>query len=287
MKKKYPADVFLNGGWVPADQAKVSVFDRGFLFGDGIYEVIPFYHGKLFTLEAHLDRLKTGLKEVEITYPVDALRTVVAEAVSRNGQPSGIVYLQLTRGVAPRTHYFPTDTEPTVFAYAAPYAFDGFEKKLATVIVSEDFRWHRCDLKSVSLIANVLANNEAHQLGVAENVFHRGEYITEGSHTSVFFVRDGVLFTHPEGTHILPGITRSVVLDIAKRLGIEAREEAVSLSGLRTVSEAFLTGTTAQVTAIGTVRHRGETWQIGRGEAGPVTKRIQQAFIEEIDSLLR
>src|SRR5690606_7210708 len=207
------------------------------------------------------------------------------DAVSRNDHSSGIVYLQITRGVAPRTHYFPADTQPTVFVYAAPYAFDGFEKKLVNVVVTEDFRWHRCDIKSISLMANVLANEEAHQLEVAENIFHRGEYLTEGSHTSVFFVRDGVLFTHPEGGHILPGITRAVVLDIAKKLGVEVREEAVSLRELQWVSEAFLTGTTAQVTAIGTLRHHGEILQVGDGAAGPVTKRIQQAFMERIGSV--
>lgn len=285
MKKHYPKEVFLNDRWIPASQATVSVFDRGFLLGDGIYEVIPFYRGKLFTLDEHLSRLQTGLTTVGMAYHVDQLRDTIAEAIARIGHPFGTLYIQITRGAAPRTHYFPDDAVPTVLLYASPFVFEGFEKKVVDVILSEDFRWHRCNIKSISLMANVLANNTAHQLGVAENVFHRGGYITEGSHTSIFFVREGVLFTHPEGEYILPGITRAVVLDIAKELGIEVCEEAVSTGDLLTVSETFLTGTTAQITAIGSFQMGGETLQMGEGYAGPVTRQIQQAFIKRVNGL--
>ncbi|MGK6351354.1 aminotransferase class IV [Parapedobacter sp. DT-150] len=285
MKKDYPREVFLNGQWLPSEHATVSVFDRGLLLGDGIYEVIPFYQGKLFTIDEHMRRFQDGLANVGIAYDVDTLRISIGEAIERSGYLTGIVYMQVTRGAAPRTHYFPEDTAPTVLLYAAPFNAEGFEQRLVNVLLSEDFRWQRCDIKSTSLMANVLANNAAHDLGLAEHVFHRGGHLTEGSHTSVFLVRHGMLFTHPRGPHILPGITREVVISIAREIGIEAKEEAVAVSDLNGVEEAFLTGTTTQVTAIGSFFMNAKEVTVGKGGIGPVTRQIQTAFSERIRAL--
>ncbi|SKB39201.1 D-alanine transaminase [Parapedobacter luteus] len=277
-KTGYPNEVLLNGQWLPAAQATVSVFDRGFMLGDGIYEVIPFYRRKLFAFEQHLQRLRQGLESVGIDYGTDQLRERTAEAIARSDYEDGAVYMQVTRGVAPRKHHFPADTEPTVLLYAYPFRFDGFEQKLAHVLLSEDFRWHRCNIKSISLMGNILANQAAHQADKTENVLHRQGWITEGSHTSVFFVKDNILYTHPNGPYILPGVTRDVVLSIADELGMAVREEAVAVADLRLVTEAFLTGTTVQVTAIGSFLSDDRRLVIGSGSAGPVTRRIQTAF---------
>ncbi len=282
MKKSYPKEVFLNGQWLPHEQATVSVFDRGFLLGDGIYEVIPFYSGKLFTLDEHIQRLQYGLHEVSIGYEAVLLKSKVQDAVSRSGYDEGAVYIQVTRGVAPRTHYFPADVQPTVLLYAFPLSFGGFEQKLVDVVLSEEFRWQRCDIKSISLMANVLTNNAAHEMGVTENIFSREGLVTEGSHTSVFFVKKGVVYTHPNDNHILPGITRNLVISLCSELGIEVREEAISKADLPEMDEAFLTGTTMQVTAIGAVFVDSNRQVVGEGVIGQTTRRIQEAFIARV-----
>lgn len=279
MKKTYPREVFLNGAWLPSERAMVSVFDRGFLFGDGIYEVIPFYRRSPFLLAAHLQRLQDGLKAVGMPYEVGQLQPSVEDAISRAGFDDGIVYIQVTRGAAPRTHYFPEGAVPTVLLYTSPFVFAGFEQRFVDTVLGPDFRWQRCNIKSISLMGNVLANNAAHDMGVAEYLFEREGKITEGSHTSVFFVHEGTLRTHPAGPYILPGITRAEILAIANELGIPTREEALDVSELPAVSEAFLTGTTMQVTAIGKIRNGGQEQVIGTA-AGPVTQRIQEVFIK-------
>ncbi|SEL87580.1 aminotransferase class IV [Parapedobacter koreensis] len=281
----YPNEVFLNGQWLPAAQATVSVFDRGFMLGDGIYEVIPFYRRKLFTLEKHVQRLQQGLTSVGIGYDVDVLRGRIVEAIMRSDFEDGAIYMQVTRGVAPRMHRFPADIELTALLYAYPFRFEGFEQKIVPVLLSEDLRWHRCNIKSISLMGNVLANQAAHQADMAENVFHRHGWITEGSHTSVLFVRDGTVYTHPNGPYILPGVTRDIVLSITDELGIIAKEEAVAVADLQRVEEAFLAGTTTQVTAIGSFFIDGERLDIGNGGVGPVTRLIQDAFIKRINTL--
>jgi len=280
VNQHYPDTVWLNGRWLPGAQASVSVFDRGFLFGDGIYEVIPFYNHRLFTFEEHIHRLQQGLNEVGIPFTAATLNEHVLEAVDRAGSADGIVYIQVTRGRAPRAHRFPATVDPTVLLYATSFDFSGCDKKAVTVLLAADFRWQRCNIKSTSLMANVLANNSAHEGDMAEYVFERNGTITEGSHSSVFFVRDGCLFTHPNGPHILPGITREVVISVAARLGVGVREVGITVDGLSDVSEAFLTGTTTQLTAIRSFSLHGHEQVVGTGAIGPVTRRLQQAFNE-------
>lgn len=284
MKKTYPNEVFLNGQWLAQEQATVSVFDRGFMLGDGIYEVIPYYQRKLFTLDEHIARLQYGLDQVGIAYDASMLKYPAAVALDRAGYDEGAVYIQVTRGVAPRTHHFPAGAVPTVLLYAFAVSFGGFEQKCVDVMLSEEFRWQRCDIKSTSLMANVLANQAAHQAGVTEHILARQGLITEGSHTSVFFVRDNVVYTHPEGPHILPGITRRLVISLCQELAIPVREEAMATAQLSEVDEAFLTGTTSQVTAIGNIWVGDGQLALGTGGIGPITRRIQEAFIERIAS---
>jgi len=283
MSKPFPNEVYLNGQWVLHDKAFISVFDRGYLLGDGIYEVIPFYKGRPFTLQDHLDRMQNGLNEIEIAFQVDALKPVILEAVDRSPlrKAEAGVYIQVTRGVAPRTHYFPDQSTPTVLLYVYPIEIEGFEHKRAKVIFSDDIRWHRCDIKSISLMANVKANNDAHVRGASENLFIRDGLITEGTHASVFFVRDNIVYTHPSGPHILPGITRKIVIDICRQRGFELRQEAVHINDLDKVDEAFLTGTTTQVLAITDLELNGREMSLGK-EPGPITKSLQEAFINQV-----
>ncbi len=283
MQKPYPKEVWLNGQWMPHDQATVSVFDRGFMLGDGVYEVIPCYNNRPFTLREHLQRLQSGLHETGITFDSLSLRDHIFEAIDKAALPDGdgAVYMQVTRGAAPRAHRFPAQSTPTVLMYTFPLALKGFEQRLATTVVSADVRWHRCDIKSVSLIANVMANENAYRQGADENIFHRNGVMTEGSHTSLFLVRDGVVYTHPETPFILSGITRRVVIDLCGELHIPVQEKAIPVEELAQMDEVFLTGTTVQVLAVGTIRNGAAVSTTG-DQAGPLTRLIQAAFIRRV-----
>lgn len=280
-KKTYPAEVYLNGKWLPHNEAFISVFDRGFMLGDGIYEVIPFYKGKAFGLQRHLDRLTYCLKEIEVDLNVNDLREVISEAVSRAGieEKDGAVYIQVTRGVAPRTHYYPQDATPTVLIYGYPVQLEGFENKQASVLVSKDLRWHRCDIKSISLMANIRANNKAHAMGLDENILVRKGFFTEGSHSSIFFVKFDKVYTHPEGPHILSGITRKIVTEMCKELNIKVVEKAVHIDELVEVDEIFLTGTTTQILSVKTM-YKKEEDIYNNPKKGKITSKLQEAFIE-------
>ncbi|MBC9794497.1 aminotransferase class IV [Sinomicrobium weinanense] len=286
MKKTYPKAVYLNGEWMESEKASVSVFDRGFLFGDGVYEVIPVYEGKFFLLEEHLDRLKYGLNETRIGFEVSAVENVLKTAVEKAEltHRDGTVYMQVTRGIAPRSHFFPADAEPTILIYASPLVMKGFENKLVKVLISEDFRWHRCDIKSTSLMANVGLNNDAYSQGFYENVLQRDGLFTEGSHTSVFFVKDNIVYTHPKGHHILPGITRKAVIELCEELGIEVREKALHIDDTAHVDEVFIAGTTVQITAVGEMMMDG-VLKFRKEGAGTITKKLQQQFIKRTGSL--
>lgn len=280
-KKTYPKEVFFNGKWMPHDQAFISVFDRGFMFGDGIYEVTPFYKGIPYRLEDHLDRLKYSLSQIEVEIEIDLIRRTMLKAVTRVGFDNSdcAVYVQITRGVAPRTHFYPQGIEPTLLLYAFPVTLEDFENKQVAVMVSKDLRWKRCDIKSISLMANIRANNESHTAGLAENILLRKGYFTEGSHSSIFFVKNKTLYTHPEGPHILSGITRKAVIEICTNLEITVIEECVHIDELVEVDEVFLTGTTTQILAVTSMFHKEEE-VFSKPETGRITRRLQNEFLK-------
>ncbi len=280
-KKTFPKEVFLNGEWINPENALVSVFDRGFLLGDGIYEVTPFYNGKPFKLKEHLDRLQYCLNEIQIEFNAVSLQEIMLEAVSRSGflQSDCAVYIQITRGVAPRTHFFPEQIQPTVLLYAFPVVLNGFENKQASLLVSEDLRWHRCDIKSISLLANIKANNQAHSLGLDENLLIRDGFFTEGSHSSVFFLKNHKIFTHPEGPHILSGITRKVILDLCREMEIQVIEKALHIDEVTKVEEVFLTGTTTQILSVKSLLLNDKEI-FKRPETGEITRQLQEAFLK-------
>lgn len=269
---------YLNGRFVEDDQAVIPIQDRGFIFGDGVYEVWRVVHGALFEAERHQARFERGLRELGIPQPEDTtaeeLRRIADRLFEANGLGAGeaTLYLEVTRGAAPRTHAFPpAGTSPTVYMAAKPFTPNRAARRAgAAAITLPDQRWLRCDIKTVQLLPNVLASQRAKEAGVLEAIFIRDGRITEGTHTSVFGVLDGVLRTHPADHFVLPGITRAVLLEIASELAIPTAEVPIAVEDLPRLEELFLTGTTTDVTPITRLDGR----PVGSGAPGPITRRL-------------
>jgi D-alanine transaminase len=278
---------YRNGEYLPRASATISVEDRGFIFGDGVYEVWRVIDGRLFEMERHLARLNFGLSELRITPPdvvrADTLLEVADRVLSQSGLSTGeaSLYLEITRGAAPRTHAFPpAGTKPTVFITANKLTPpDEARARGATAITTPDIRWMRCDIKTVQLLPNVLAKQAASEKGALEAIFVRDGIVTEGSHTNLFVVLDGVLRTHPLTNLILPGISRLVVIEVAKALGLDVVERAVTKEELFAANEVFLSGTTTDVMPI----VRIDDQVIGEGKPGDITTRLYRAFRAYMD----
>jgi D-alanine transaminase len=275
--------VYFDERYIAKSEVRVSPDDRGFLLGDGIYEVAAAYDGRFVALDRHMDRLRRSLAEARIDPEVaDPLETVFQELLDRNGfgdSGKAMVYLQVTRGVAPRTHAFPkTHPRPTVYAYAASFAAMGDLAAGVGAITRPDLRWSRCDIKVISLIANCMANQEAKEAGAFEAILIRNGVALEGTHTSFFGVVDGVVRTAPLSNLILPGITRELVIEAAERDGIEVVLEPLSEAELRTADEMFITGTTTEVVPILTLDGK----LVKSGSPGEMTKRIMQLYRDAI-----
>ncbi len=272
---------YLNGNFIPKDEIRISPDDRAFLFGDGVYEMLRTYDGKLFKPEEHLRRLERSLREVRIAgVDIENLRGVAEDLLKRNALQTGdaSIYIQVTRGIAPRKHSFPDKgTPPTVYLAASPLhgADDEFESGVKIILVP-DIRWARCDIKSVALLPNVLANQQAKESGAEEAVFVRDGALTEGSHSNFAAVFDGELVTYPKSNYILAGITREVVLDLARKLGIPVREYPILETELPHADELMLLGTTTEVIPVVQVDER----RVGSGNPGPITRRLRKAFRE-------
>ncbi|HEY1172423.1 MAG TPA: D-amino-acid transaminase [Verrucomicrobiae bacterium] len=270
--------VYLNHQFLPKAEARISPDDRGFLFGDGVYEVVRFYQGRFFEAAAHWQRFDRSLTELRISRP-PALdyEKVCQELVVRNRMEAkdGYVYLQITRGAAPRNHSYPADLQATVYGYVTelPRNVEKFKQGFR-VVFHPDLRWTRCDIKAVALLANVLAAQAAREQGADEAILLRDDLVTEASRSNVAIVKDGVVRTHPLTTGILNGITRQVVVKLCAQLGIPLQEEAFSKTDLFTADEVFLMGTTVEVMPV--VEMEGS--KIAHGQAGPVTRKLQVAF---------
>ena len=270
---------YLNGRFAAKDDLRISPDDRGFLFGDGVYEVICSYGGRLFKPREHMLRLKNSLHEMRILVPdVDDLANVGLELLERNGMASSfaMVYFQVTRGVAPRRHPFPDPGTPaTVYATVSPYhlPLEKWEDGVSAIL-QPDLRWARCDIKTVALVPNILANQKAAEAGAYEAILVREGFVTEGTHTSFGAVLDGELWTHPLTQHLLPGITRSIVLGLCRELALHVREQAVPADRLREASELMLFATSIAITPV----VRVEGWTVGDGTPGPVARRLLAAF---------
>jgi D-alanine transaminase len=272
--------VYLNGEFVPHQDATVSVDDRGFLFADGIYEVARIYDGHIFLLDLHLQRMRRGLGELRIRADaVDGIREIATRLIERNdlGTGDATLYIQITRGAAPRSHAFPpAETPPTVYIIVKPFKNHPaayWEQGISTITLPDN-RWSRCDIKSIALLPNVLANQAAKEAGAFEALFVRDGAVIEGSHSNLFGVLDGELITFPEGGYILPGITRVHILEKARELGIPAREAGIPQSRVYQAEELFLSGTTTEVMPIVIVD--GKT--IADGKPGPITRRLRDLY---------
>jgi D-alanine transaminase len=272
--------VYLNHQFLPKSEARISPDDRGFLFGDGVYEVVRFYRGRLFEAAAHWQRFDRSLTELRMTRPVALdYEKVAAELIARNQMDSkdGYVYLQITRGAAPRNHAYADGMEATVYGYATelPRNVEKLQQGVR-VVFHPDQRWARCDIKSVALLANVLAAQVAREQGADEAILLRGEQVTEASRSNVAIVKNGIVRTHPLTQGILNGITRQLTVKLCDRLGIRLQEDAFSRAELLAADEVFLMGTTVEVMPVVAV----DGHPVAGAQAGPVTRRLQAAFDE-------
>lgn len=277
-----PRIVYLNGEFLPYEEARVPIMDRGFLFADGIYEVSAILDGRLVDNAAHLARLDRSLGEIGIRNPHDAVgwERLQTELVARNGVTEGLVYMQVTRGVAERDFAFPKgDVAPTVmmFTQAKTVLANPLAESGARVITVEDLRWKRRDIKSVALLAQVLAKQQAAEAGVAEAWMVEDGAVTEGSSSTAFIVsRDRVLVTRPLSTALLPGITRASVLRLAKEADLRIEERLIPVAEAYDAQEAFYTSASAFVMPVVEIDGR----RIGEGRPGPITRRMRELYVE-------
>ena len=269
---------FLNGRFMALEDVKISVEDRGFQFGDGVYEVVRTYEGAPFRLWEHLQRLQRSVHALALPMPftLDEWSDVDLEGVKRAGYPEHKIYIQITRGVSPRDHAFPGHRDATcVMTVRELHDLDpALRRSGVSAMTTPDLRWGRCDIKSLNLLPNVLARQQAKEAGVFEAVFVRDNIVTEGSVSNVMMVSNGRLCTAPEDARILSGVTRNLVLDLARKAGIGVQERDILLDELRHADEALLTGTTVEVLPL--VRLDGHP--IGAGTPGPLTARLAGLF---------
>ena len=270
--------VYLNGKFMPIEEAHVPVLDRGFIFGDGVYEVIPVYSKHPFRLAEHLRRLQYSLDKVRIGNPMnDAEWTrLIGEIIQRNAGDDQSVYLQVTRGVAKRDHAFPKGVTPTVFMMSNPLVTPApaLVESGVACITAQDYRWLNCDIKSVSLLGNCLLRQLSVDAGAAETILFRDGQLTEASASNVFVVRDGVLLTPPKDNLVLPGITYDVVLEIARAREFQVEVRAVSEAEVRGADEIWVTSSTKEVLAVTTLDGK----PVGDGRPGPLFRRTHALY---------
>lgn len=270
--------VFLNGNFIAADQATVSVFDRGFLFGDSVYEVIPFYQEVGFRLDEHLKRLQYSLQALRIELEFD-WQAMLSELVRRNGGGSLSVYLQVTRGSAGRrTHAIEQGLQPTIFACCQPIRdiyHEGVDQVDGiNVIVTADLRWHRCDIKATNLLPNILVLQQAKESGAQEALLVRDGVLSEGASCNFFIVEQGVIYTPPQGSGILSGTTRELILSLSDWHGIPRQETDITYERLIAADEVWISSSTRGVVPVLQV----DGYQIGNGLKGALWKRMFELF---------
>jgi D-alanine transaminase len=276
-----------NGELMPLSEVKVSVLDRAFLFGDSVYEVIRVYSSRLFRPQDHLDRLKDSLASLEIAgVDIELVRKRIEDTLVESKLSSALAYLQVTRGEAPRTHAYPKNSVPNILIYISPFddPYADYRSTGAAAVTHPDIRWGRNDIKATSLAANCIAAEYAKKHGCLEVVFIDSKgLVTEGSHTSLFGVRNGRLLVSPSSKQVLPGITKRQVLELAKKSGIELEEVRIREDELFALDEFFLGGTPEELVPIVKVNDK----PIGDGKPGPVVAKLHTAFREIIDAHAR
>ena len=280
--------VYVNGSFVPRSEARVSVEDRGFVFGDGVYEVLRIINGRPFAATFHNARLKRSLEGVRISIAAadspESFLEIGKQLLKENGllQGEAVMYMQITRGATTRAHNFPpAGTPPTIYISAARFTpYSEQAKNGAPAITHPDLRWGRCDLKTLNLLPNVLASQVAKERGAFEAMLIRDGVVTEGTKTNFFGVIDGSLRTHPSDNHILPGITRSVLHDLARSVKIDVDESPIRSSEIPKLTELFLTGTTTDVMPVVSLDDK----PVGKGKPGELTRKLQRVLAESLAS---
>jgi D-alanine transaminase len=275
--------VLWNDRLVKDEDIHLSKEDRGYQFGDGIYEVIRIYDGSMFTATEHINRFYNSADKIKLVIPFtkDVFHKMLYDLIEANEITTGQVYVQITRGASPRQHQFPTDAvEPVLTAYTKEV--ERPVSQMANGVAAktvEDVRWLRCDIKSLNLLGNVMAKQEAHEAGCFEALLHRGDLITEGSSSNMYGIKDGILYTHPVTNLILNGITRNVILECCKEIGLPVVEEPMSLTTVYSNEEFFMSSTTAEIMPIIVIDGK----KIGNGLPGNWTKKLQTALEAKIN----
>ena len=281
--------VYLNGDYLRKEDAWISPDDRGFLLGDGLYEVTSFYEGVPFGFEGHMARLERGLAWMRIDYDTSGLEEMHRQLVARNGLDGAersLVYMQITRGAAPRTHYFPEgDVTPTVYAFAKEWTRPDDERwsRGFTAATVPDRRWSRVDVKTICLLPNAIGFQDAKEKGADDAILVRDGVAIEGAHQNFWAVFGDTAVTHPTTNHILPGITRGIVLEEARASGMPVEERAIQIEELAEADEAFFTGTTGEVRPVVSIDGR----PVGSGTVGPVTRKLSDLFLARVEAAKR
>jgi D-alanine transaminase len=276
---------YVNGVFGPIAEAKVSIEDRGFQFGDGIYEVIVAYDGRLFLVEQHMRRLRRSAAGIALDYDFEArpLEPIIAEGLRRSELRDALIYIQITRGAAPRSHTIPVGLTPTVVMTFKPLPRlpDELRERGARVITMPDIRWANCYIKAITLLPNVLAKNEALRKGYNDAIFVTADgEVRECTSANIFIVSGGSLLIPPRNESILHGVTQGYLIELASSIRLKVREEVIHLELLRHADEVFMSGTAAEVLAITSIDDR----PVGNGRVGPITQRLYDEFLSRTRS---
>lgn len=274
--------VFLNGEFLPKDKAKISVFDRGFIFGDGIYEVVPVMNGKMVDKIEFWERFKRSLKEIALNFPYkdSEFESILNELIAKNALKEGGVYMQITRGIASRDFAFTKGLKPTImaFVYAANIQNNEFASKGISVVSVPDIRWKRRDIKSISLLAQCYAKEMALNAGADEGFMVENGKVTEATSASAFIIKDKTLITKPFSNEILPGIRRQNILKFARELNLSVAERAFSMNEVYEADEVFISA--ASLPILGVVRADGK--MIANGKVGKFTQQLRQRYLQKM-----
>ena len=277
--------VYLNGEYLPLNEAKVSVLDRGFIFGDGVYEVIPAYGGKALRFEHHMQRLQNSLDAIRISNPLsnEQWQKIIDKLISERGSEDQYVYMHVTRGVASRDHRFPDETVPTVFVMSNILHTVDPEilKQGVQAVTLDDIRWQYCNIKAIALLPNILLRQQAVDKGAVEAILIRDGNMTEGAASNVFIVNDGIIKTPPKDQKLLPGITRDLVVELANTHKMPIEEVAISEKEFLTADEIWLTSSTKEILAVTKINEQ----QVGNGKPGVVWKDMYQKYQDYKETL--